>query len=109
MKAAALRPLAETDLLQRSVYYQQAGGAQLAGRFFDAAVSAIRSIEGSPGLGSPRVGELIGLDGLRRIGIEGFPCGWLYIERPKHLDVVRLLADRQDLASALGLADADDP
>lgn len=108
MKAAALRPLAETDLLQRSVYYRQAGGPEFAGRFFDAAVSAIRSIEASPGLGSPRVGELIGLDGLRRIGIEGFPCGWLYIERPKHLDVVRLLADRQDLASALGLSDPDD-
>lgn len=107
MKAAALRPLAETDLLERTVYYRHAGGVQLAGRFFDAAVSAIRVIEASPGLGSPRVGELVGLDALRRIGIEGFPCGWLYLERPKHLDVVRLLADRQDLASALGLVDDD--
>lgn len=89
------------------MYYRQVGGAQLAGRFFDSAVSAIRAIEASPVLGSPRVGELVGLDGVRRIAIEGSPCGWLHIERPKHLDVVRLLADRQDLASALPLVDDD--
>jgi toxin ParE1/3/4 len=107
VKAAALRPLAESDLIERSRYYRQAGGSELAERFFDAAISALRSIEASPGLGSPRVGELIGLDGLRRIGIEGFPCGWLYLERPKYLDVIRLLADRRDLAAALGEVDED--
>lgn len=107
MKAAALRPLAESDLIERSRYYRHAGGSELAERFFDAAISAIRSIEASPGLGSPRVGELIGLDGLRRVGIEGFPCGWLYLERAQRLDVIRLLADRQDLAAALGEADED--
>jgi toxin ParE1/3/4 len=107
VKAAALRPLAEADLIERSRYYRQSGGSDLAGRFFDAAIAAIRSIEASPGLGSPRVGELIGFDGLRRIGIEGFPCGWLYLEGAKHLDVVRLLADRQDLAAALDDTDDD--
>jgi toxin ParE1/3/4 len=107
VKSAALRPLAETDLIERSRYYRKVGGAELGERFFDAALAAVRSIEVSPGLGSPRVGELVGLDGLRRIGIDGFPCGWLYLERPKHLDVVRLLADRQDLAAALGDPDED--
>ena len=102
MKPAALRPLAENDLIERSRYYRQAGGPPLAERFFDAAIAALRSIEANPGLGSPRVGELIDLDGLRRVGIEGFPCGWLYLERADLLDVVRLLADRQDLAGALG-------
>lgn len=107
MKPAALRPLAEDDLIERSRHYQRAGGPQLAERFFDAALAALRSIEASPGLGSPRVGELIGLDGLRRISIEGFPCGWLYLERAGLLDVVRLLADRQDLAGALDEPDDD--
>lgn len=102
MKPAALRPLAEADLIERSRYYRTAGGPQLAERFFDAAIAALRAIEASPGMGSPRVGEHIGLDGLRRVGIEGFPCGWLYLERGQLLDVVRLLADRQDLTAALG-------
>lgn len=107
VKAAALRPLAEADLVERSHHDRTAGGADLAERFFDAAIAAVRAIESSPGLGSARVGEVTGLDGLRRIGIEGFPCGWLYLERPKHLDVIRLLADRQDLATAIGDTEDD--
>lgn len=106
MTPAALRPRAEQDLIERSRYYRRAGEVDLAERFFDAAIAAIRTIEASPGLGSPRVGELIGLDGLRRIAIEGFPCGWLYLERADVPDVIRLLADRQDLAAALGEAAA---
>jgi toxin ParE1/3/4 len=102
VKPAALRPLAETDLLERTAYYQNVGGPGLAEQFFDAAVASLRAIESGPALGSPRVGELIGVDGLRRIGVEGFPCGWFYLERTEMLDVVRLIADRQDLAGALG-------
>lgn len=49
----------------------------------------------------PRIGELIGVPEVRRMGVEGFPCGWLYLERPEILDVVRLLADRQDTARLL--------
>ena len=100
MKPAALRPLAENDLIERSRHDAEAGGAELAERFFGAAIAALHAIETSPGLGSLRVGELVGLDGLRRIGIEGFPCGWLYLERDELIDVIRLLADRQDLTAA---------
>lgn len=103
MKQAALRPLAVDDLIERSRYYGRAGGQPLAERFFDAAITALRSIEASPGLGSSRVGDMVGLQGLRRQGVDGFPCGWLYLERTDHLDVIRLLADQQDLATALGV------
>jgi toxin ParE1/3/4 len=103
VKPAALRPLAEADLVQRSRHYRRAGGGPLGDRFFDAAIAALRRIEVGPGIGSTRVGELIGLAGLRRVGAEGFPCGWFYVERPEVIDVVRLLADRQDIAAALGI------
>lgn len=102
MKPAALRPLAELDLVERTSHYLDAGGPPLGEKFFDAAIAALRTIEDSPGLGSPRVGELVGVDGLRRIGIAGFPRGWLYLERADVLDVIRLAADRQDLQGALG-------
>ena len=107
MKPAALRPLAETDLIERSRYYREAGGSQLAERSFDAAIEALRAIETSLRVGSPRVGQLVDINGLRRIGIKGFPCGWLYLERAELLDVIRLLADRQDLAAALRETDED--
>ena len=50
-----------------------------------------------PGAGSPRVGELCGIPGLRVRRIAGFPCGWFYFVTPDHVDIVRLLADAQDL------------
>ncbi|MGK2948180.1 MAG: type II toxin-antitoxin system RelE/ParE family toxin [Acidimicrobiales bacterium] len=103
MKPAALRPLAEADLVERTRHYRGAGGSELGTRFFDGAIAALRAIEGTPGIGSPRIGELIGVPEVRRIGVDGFPCGWLYIERPHVLDVVRLLADRQDVAVLLDM------
>lgn len=108
MKPAELRPLAEADLVERARHYLGAGGSELGTRFFDAAIAALRSIEEAPGIGSPRIGELIGVPEVRRVGVHGFPCGWLYVERPQVLDVVRLLADRQEVAVLLGL-DADEP
>lgn len=106
MRRAELRPLAEQDLVERTRYYVTAEGAALGDRFFAEAIAALRSVEAMPGIGSPLVGEHIGVDGLRRIGVAGFPCGWFYIERHEHLDVIRLLADKQDLEDLLGGATA---
>ncbi len=103
MKPAELRPLAEANLVERTRHYRGAGGSELGTRFFDAAIAALRSIEEAPGIGSPRIGELISVSEVRRMGVHGFPCGWLSIERPHVLDVVRLLADRQEVAVLLEL------
>lgn len=80
----------------------EVGGRQLATAFFDGAVAALSVIESMPGVGSPFIGELIEIPGLRRVAIEGFPCGWYYLDRVDGLDVIRLLADRQDLGQLLG-------
>ena len=101
MTPAWLRPLAEADLVERSRYYAAEAGDEIAERFFDAALAALRSVERMPGTGTPRVGELCDIPGLRMRRISGFPCGWYYFVRPDHLDVVRLLADTQDLGAIL--------
>jgi len=98
---ARLRPLAETDLIDRTRYYRIEGGDQLGARFFDTAIASLRSIEKMPGAGSPRIGELCEIPGLRVRRITGFPCGWFYFVGADHLDVVRLLADAQDLSAIL--------
>lgn len=103
---AQLRPLAESDLVRRTHYYRAEGGRDLAERFFEAAAGALRSIERTPGAGSLRYGELCGIPGLRSLRLTGFPCGWFYLERPDHLDVVRLLSYAQDLSVLL--TDPDD-
>jgi toxin ParE1/3/4 len=104
---AWLRPRAEADLIERTRYYTAHAGEDVATRFFDAAIAALHAIERMPGIDSPRLGELCDIPGLRMRRIEGFPCGWFYFVRTDHLDIVRLLADAQDLAAVLEALDDD--
>jgi toxin ParE1/3/4 len=41
------------------------------------------------------------MEGLRTWRIKGFPLIWFYFERADHLDVVRLLGERQDVVALL--------
>ena len=102
MTPAWLRPLAEADLISSTAHYRAAGGAQLAARFFDAALASIRSVERMPYLGSPHVGEVCDIPGLRACALKGFPFHWYYFVVNDRLDVVRLLADARDLFTILG-------
>lgn len=101
MTVVRLRPLAEADLVERTRYYRRAGGDDLGRRFFDVAVATLDPVARMPGAGSPVVGELCGIPGLRVRRIVGFPCSWFYFVTTDHVDVVRLLADAQDLPSIL--------
>ena len=101
MTTLLLRPLAEADLIERTTYYQREGGDGLGERFFDAAAAALAAIGRMPGAGSPRIGELCDIPGLRVRRIVGFPCGCFYFTADDHVDVVRLLADAQDLPAIL--------
>ena len=93
--------MAEADLIERARYYRRNAGDEVAARLFDTVIDALHAIERMPGIGSPRVGERCDIPGLRVRRIPGFPCDWFYVTHPEHLDVVRLLADSQDLAAIL--------
>ena len=97
MTATLIRPLAEADLVERTRSYRREGGDGLGERFFEAAIAALGAVAQMPGAGSPRVGELCGIPGLRVRRVVGFPCSWFYFVTSDHVDVVRLLADAQDL------------
>ena len=101
MTTTRLRPLAEADLLERTRYCRREGGAGLGTQFFDTAVRTLDAIGRMPGAGSPQLGELCGIPGLRVRRVTGFPCGWFYFVAADHVDVVRLLADAQDLPAIL--------
>ena len=101
MKPARLRPAAQQDLVELSLWYAEQGGAPLAARLFDAARGALKPIQRMPGLGSPALAESVGMPGLRHWGVDGFPVRWFYLEREDHLDVLRLLGERQDIAAIL--------
>lgn len=101
MKRAHLRPQAEADLLEATRHFANEGNVELAERMFDAAIAALEPMQRMPGMGSPRLGQLCEIPGLRSWRINGFPMQWLYFEATDHLDVVRLLGDRQDIAAIL--------
>ncbi len=105
MTKAWLRPLAEADLINKTAHYRSAGGNKLAEQFFDSALASLRSIERMPGIGSPLVGEMCDIAGLRSCPVKGFPIHWYYFIAENHLDVVRLLADAQDLPTILSPTD----
>ena len=46
---------------------------------------------------------MLGIPGLRTWRVGQFPLVWCYFEREDHLDVVRLLGDRQDIIAILGM------
>jgi toxin ParE1/3/4 len=101
LKRAKLRPLAERDLVETVQYYVQAGDRALGERFFEAALAALEPIQRMPAMGSPRLGKLCDIPRLRAWRVTGFPVQWFYFEAPDHLDVVRLLGERQDIAAVL--------
>jgi toxin ParE1/3/4 len=102
LKPAVLRPHALRDQQGEVRYYRKAGGTRLAVMVAKATNEALDQVELEPGMGSPRLGQLLGIQGLRTWRVGRFPLLWCYFERADHLDVVRLLGERQDIVSILG-------
>jgi toxin ParE1/3/4 len=101
---AVLRPQALRDQQGEVRYYRKEGGTRLAVKVVKATNEALDQIELDPGIGSPTLGKLLGIPGLRTWRVAGFPLLWCYFGHADHLDVVRLLGERQDIAAILGEA-----
>ncbi len=101
MKPAILRPQALRDQKGEVRYYRKEGGARVAVKAVKATNSALDQIELDPGIGSPVLAKRLGIPGLRIWKVAKFPLLWCYFERGDHLDVVRLLGERQDIATIL--------
>jgi toxin ParE1/3/4 len=102
LKPTVLRPQALRDQQGEARYYRGEAGTRVAVRLVKATNAALDQIELEPGIGSPVVGSRLGIPGLRTWQVKKFPLLWFYFERDDHLDVVRLLGERQDIAAILG-------
>lgn len=102
MKPAVLRPRALRDQQGEVRYYRKEGGSRVAVKVAKATNAALDQIELDPGIGSPTLGKRLVIPGLRTWQVAKFPLLWCYFERADHLDVVRLLGERQDVAAILG-------
>jgi toxin ParE1/3/4 len=104
LKPAVLRPQALRDQQSEVRYYRQQAGSRVAVRLVKATNAALDRIELDPGIGSPLLGKALDVPGLRTWRVARFPMLWCHFERHDHLDVVRLLGERQDVAAILGKA-----
>ena len=102
MKPAVLRPQALRDQQCEVRFYRKEGGTRLAVKLANATNAALDQIELDPGIGSPTLGKLVGIPGLRTWRVAKFPLLWCYFDRGDHLDVIRLLGERPDIAAILG-------
>ncbi|HLF31696.1 MAG TPA: type II toxin-antitoxin system RelE/ParE family toxin [Xanthomonadales bacterium] len=101
MKPAFLRPQAKSDRQVEVRYYRKEAGAKVAVRLVVATNAALDQVELDPGIGLSALGKDLGIPDLRCWRVSGFPLLWFYFERNDHVDVVRLLGERQDIATIL--------
>ena len=81
-------------------YIREAGDA-VAFRFIDALKAAYERIGENPGIGSPRLGESIGIPDLRTWPVRGFPYVVCYENGPRSVDVWRVLHAQSDIPEHL--------
>lgn len=96
MTLCVWRPRAREDRKAEVRYYRETACPDVAARLVRALASAQQALTSHPGIGSPRLGQLLGIAGLRTWRIEGFPLSCWYVERSGVVDVVRLIGHRQD-------------
>lgn len=100
MKRCVLRPLARQARRDEVRCYRQEAGARVAAKLVQAMQRALLTLQQQPGIGSPVLGQELGIPEMRTWLVDGFPLAFWYFERETNIDVVRLAGQRQD---ALGI------
>lgn len=96
LKPVVLRPRARDDRRAEVAWYRREAGTPVADKLVRALERAQGELARQPAIGSPTLGEAIGVPGLRTWAIRGFPLSYWYFERPEQVDIVRLVGQRQD-------------
>lgn len=96
-----MRPQAKLDRQSEVRYYRKEAGGRVAEKLVLATEHALDQLERQPSIGLPTLGMLLSIPALRTWRVSGFPLLWFYFERADHLDVIRLLGERQDIAAIL--------
>jgi len=100
VKPVRVRPLADADI-DMALAYLRTRNRAAASRFVAALEGDFQRLSQTPGMGSPRYTHVLPTEGLRVWRVQGFPYLIFYLERPDHLDVVRVLHAARDVPAAL--------
>lgn len=99
MKARPVIPReqAKRDVDEAIAHYLSEAGEAVALGFIDALEKAHGHIGRHPATGSPRYAHELNLPGLRAWPLTRYPHLVLYIERPDHIDVWRVLHNQRHI------------
>ncbi|MGO1591663.1 MAG: type II toxin-antitoxin system RelE/ParE family toxin [Ancrocorticia sp.] len=103
MKQVRLRALAAADIKDASDYYRAEAGPEVGLEFVRSLEKQLQTIGDFPALGSTWYETTLGVLLLRTIPVTGFPYTVFYLEREKHLDVLRVLHNRRDIPQSFGV------
>lgn len=92
---------AQADEREVVARYAREAGLDLSLRFTDALRDSYRSIGDRPAIGSPRYGDLLGIEGLRSRKVKRFPFFVFHVERGDQVEVWRSLHGQRDIAAWL--------
>lgn len=107
MKPVRVRPLADSEVDAHADYIAR-DSLDAALRFLNAVQEAYDQIGDHPGIGSRRYASFPLLEGLRMWAVPDFGNYLVfYLERPDHVDVLRVLHGARDIPVALGETPAD--
>ena len=97
MKTVIRRGRADQDIAEAVDTYFEAGEQVLALDFADALRKSVAQISQVPGIGSPRLADILQIEDLRVWPVDRFPYLIFYIETLECIDVVRVLHERRDI------------
>lgn len=92
---------ATRDVEAAAEHYWSESSASNTQRFLDAVEEAYLHISRLPASGSQHYGGVLRVPGLRSWPLNGFPYRAFYIERDRHIDIVRVLHTSRDLPASL--------
>ena len=100
-KPVVRRRGADEDIEYAIAYYLSEAGLEIATSFANRLEEALQKISRHPAIGSPRYGHSLLISDLRHWPMTKFPYLIFYVEKERHIEVVRVLHGSMDIPSWL--------
>ena len=106
-KTVVRRRRANDDIESAIAYYFDEASPSVAFDFVDRFEEVVKKISREPAAGSQRFGEALQIQGLRQWPMNRFPYLIFYVEKEKHVEIVRVLHTSVDISTWLKPDDAE--
>ncbi len=106
-KPVVRRRQANDDIDAAVSYLLAEAGVRVGTDFLNQLESAIKIISSQPGAGSQRFGHELDIADLRHRPMRQFPYLIFYLEKERHIEIVRVLHTKRDISSSIPQDDTE--